>query len=58
MRWAGHVTLKGEKSNACSLLLGKPEGRRPLGRQRHRWVYNITMDLVDREDGLVWTGFV
>jgi hypothetical protein len=34
MRWAGHVTLMGEKRNAYRLLVGKPEGRRPLGRPR------------------------
>jgi hypothetical protein len=37
----------GEKRNAYRLLLGKPEGRRPLGRPRRRWVDNIRMDLVD-----------
>jgi hypothetical protein len=34
-----------EKRNAYRLLVGKPEGKRPLGRPRHRWVYNIRMDL-------------
>jgi hypothetical protein len=34
-----------EKRNACTILMGKPEGKRPLGRQRHRWVDNIKMDL-------------
>jgi hypothetical protein len=37
MRWAGHVARMGEKRNAYSLLVGKPEGRRPLGRPRRRW---------------------
>jgi hypothetical protein len=45
MRWAGHVTWIGEKRNAYSLLVGKPEGKRPLGRPRRRWVDNIRMDL-------------
>jgi hypothetical protein len=36
MRWAGHVARMGEKRNAYRLLVGKPEGRRPLGRPRHR----------------------
>jgi hypothetical protein len=40
----------GEKRNAYRILVGKPEGKRPLGRQRHRWVDNIKMDL--RETGL------
>jgi hypothetical protein len=37
MRWAGHVARMGEKRNAYRLLMGKPEGKRPLGRPRHRW---------------------
>jgi hypothetical protein len=45
MRWTGHVARMGEKRNACRLLLGKPEGRRSLGRPRHRWVNNSRMDL-------------
>jgi hypothetical protein len=36
MRWMGHVARMGEKRNACRLLVGKPERRRPLGRPRHR----------------------
>jgi hypothetical protein len=45
MRWSGHVTRMGEKRNACRILVEKPEGKRPLGRPRHRWVDNIKMDL-------------
>jgi hypothetical protein len=45
MRWAGHVARMGEKRNAYKLLVGKPEGKRPLGRPRRRWVDNIWMDL-------------
>jgi hypothetical protein len=45
MRWADHVTRMGEKRNACRLLVGKPEGKKPLGRPRRRWVDNIRMDL-------------
>jgi hypothetical protein len=45
MRWAGHVARMGEKRTAYRLLVGKPEGRRPLGRPRRRWVVNIRMDL-------------
>jgi hypothetical protein len=45
MRWAGHVARMGEKRNAYRLLMRKPEGRRPLGRPRRRWVDNIRMDL-------------
>jgi hypothetical protein len=47
MRWAGHVVRMGEKRNAYRLLVGKPGGKRPLGRPRRRWVDNITMDLVE-----------
>jgi hypothetical protein len=45
MRWAGHVERMWEKRNAYRLLVGKPEGERPLGRPRRRWVDNIRMDL-------------
>jgi hypothetical protein len=45
MRWAGHIARIGEKRNAHRILVGKPEGKRPLGRQRRRWVDNIKMDL-------------
>jgi hypothetical protein len=45
MRWAEHVARMGEKRNAYRLLVGKPEGKRPLGRPRHMWVNNIRMDL-------------
>jgi hypothetical protein len=44
MRWAGHVAPMGEKRNAYRILVGKPEGSRPLGRQRRRWVDNIKID--------------
>jgi hypothetical protein len=45
MRWAGHVARIGEKRSAYRLLVGKPEGKRPLGRPRRRWVDNIMKDL-------------
>jgi hypothetical protein len=45
VRWAGHVAQMGEKRNTYRLLVGKPEGKRPLGRPRRRWVDNIRMDL-------------
>jgi hypothetical protein len=47
MRWAGHVARMGEKRNVYRLLVGKPEGRRPLGRPKRRCVDNIRMDLVE-----------
>jgi hypothetical protein len=45
MRWSGHVARMGEKRNAYRLLVGKPEGKRPLGRPRRSLVDNIRMDL-------------
>jgi hypothetical protein len=45
MRWAGHVAQMREKRNVYRSLVGKPEGKRPLGRPRHRWIDNIKMDL-------------
>jgi hypothetical protein len=47
MRWAGHVARIWEKRNVYRLLVGKPEGMRPLGRPRCRWIYNIKMDLIE-----------
>jgi hypothetical protein len=44
--WAGNVARMGENRNAYRLLVEKPEGRRPLGRPRRRWLDNIRMDLV------------
>ena len=45
MRWAGHVAHMGERRGMYRFLVGKPEGKRPLGRPRHRWGDNIRMDL-------------
>jgi hypothetical protein len=45
MRWAGHVGRMGEKRNAYRVLVGKPQGKRPLKRPRRRWEGNIKMDL-------------
>jgi hypothetical protein len=45
MRWTGHVAGMGEKRNAYRILVGKLEGKRPLGRPRRRWVDNIKMDI-------------
>jgi hypothetical protein len=59
MRWAGHAARMGEKRNACRILVGKPEGKRPLERQRRMWVDNIKIHL--REigwDGMKWIDLV
>jgi hypothetical protein len=45
MRWAGHVARMGEKRNVYRLLVGKPEGKRPLGRPEVGGIYNIRMEL-------------
>ena len=45
MRWAGHVARMGEGIGVYRVLVGKPEGKRPLGRSRRRWEDNIKMDL-------------
>ena len=53
MRWAGHVARMGEERGVYRVLVGKPEGRRPLGRPRRRWVDYIR---TDRWDVDIWTG--
>ena len=45
MRWPGHVARVGERRGVYRALVGKPEGKRPLGRPRHRWEDNNRMDL-------------
>jgi hypothetical protein len=45
MRWARHVERTGEKKDPYRILVGKPKGKRPLGRQRRTWVENIKMHL-------------
>ena len=47
MRWAGHVARMGEERGVYRVLVRKPEGKRPLGRPRRRWVDYIRMDLQD-----------
>jgi hypothetical protein len=46
-RWAVHVAQMGEKRNVYRLLVGKPEGKRPLGRPKCRWIDNTKMDLLE-----------
>jgi hypothetical protein len=45
MRWAGHIARAGERRGAYRVVVGKPEGKGPLGETRHRWEYNIKLDL-------------
>jgi hypothetical protein len=47
MRWVGYVTRMEAKRSAYRMLVGKQEGKRPLGRPRRRWVNNIKMDLME-----------
>jgi hypothetical protein len=54
MRWAGHVACMGEERKVHRVLVGKPEGKRPLRRLRHRWYLGITVDL--KETGLLGGG--
>jgi hypothetical protein len=49
MRWAEHVTRMGKMRNEYNMFVGKPEGKRPHGRSRHRWESDITMDLRELE---------
>jgi len=57
MRWAGHVARMDEERGVCRVLLGKPEGRRPLGRPSRKWVDNIRMDLQEVESEYMdWIG--
>jgi hypothetical protein len=55
MRWAGHVARVGEGRAVYRVLVGRPEGKRPLGRPRRRWENNIKMDLREIDiDGANW----
>jgi hypothetical protein len=58
LRWAGHVARMGEWRGAYRALVGKPEGRRPLGRPRRRGEDNIKMDLREVGWGGAWTGSI
>jgi hypothetical protein len=51
MRWAGHVARMGEERGVHRVLVGKPEGKRPLGRPRRRWEDNIKMDVQEVRGG-------
>jgi hypothetical protein len=54
MKLAGHVARMGEKRNVYSILVRKPEGKRPLGRPRYRWMDNIKMDLREIGYNMHW----
>jgi hypothetical protein len=58
IKWAGHVARTGEGRGVYRVLVGRPEGKRPLGRPRHKWEDNIKMDLrkigIDGRTGFSW----
>jgi hypothetical protein len=54
MRWAGHVAYMGKERKVYKVLVGKPKGKRPLGRPRHRWEDGISMDFREIGSG-VWS---
>ena len=57
MRWAENVARMGEERGVYRILVGKPEGKSPLGRPRRRWVDNIRMDLQEVGCGYMdWIG--
>ena len=57
MRWAGHVAQMGERRGVCRVVVGKPEGKKPLGIPRRRWEDNIKMDLQKVGcEGMDWIG--
>ena len=57
MMWAGHVARMGDRRGAYRVLVGRPDGKGPLGRRRHRWEDNIKMDF--QEVGWeAWTGLL
>jgi hypothetical protein len=59
MRWAGHVARMEDERGVYRVLVGKPEGKRPLGRPRRRWNGNIKMDIQEVEyGGMDWIGLV
>jgi hypothetical protein len=57
MSWTEHVARMGEKRSACRILVGKPEGKRPLGRPKRRWVDTIKW-ILEIQIRVVWTGLM
>jgi hypothetical protein len=55
IKWAGHVARMGEGRGVYRVLVGRPQGKRPLGRPRHRWENSVRMDLGEIGiDGANW----
>ena len=57
MRWAGHIARMGKRRDVYRVLVGEPEGKKPLRRHRCRWEDNIKIDLQEVGCG-AWTGSV
>jgi len=57
MRWVGHVACMGERSDVYRVLVGKPEGKGPIGRPRHRQEDNIKI-ILRKWDVRAWTGSI
>jgi hypothetical protein len=53
-RWVGHVARMGDRRGACMVLVGRPDGKRPLGRRMSRWEDSIRMDLEEVGWGSIW----
>jgi hypothetical protein len=59
LRWVGHVARMGENRDALEVLVGKPEGKRPLERRRCRWEDNIQVHLKEiRQKGVEWISWL
>ena len=58
MRWVGHTARMGERRDVYRVLVGKPEGKNPLGRPRRRWEDNIKIDLQEMGCGVAWSGLI
>jgi hypothetical protein len=55
MRWIEHAARMGQWRDACSIFVGRPEGKGPPGRSRRKWRDNWTLEKVD---GVLWSGFI
>jgi hypothetical protein len=57
MRWARHVAFMEEMRNAYKFFVGRPEGKRPLGRPRQRWE-DVLQLVLGKQGGQVWTRYI
>jgi hypothetical protein len=58
MRWVGHIAHMGEMRNAYKIMVGKPKGKKPFGRRRHKWENNVRWILEEKGEkvrtGCIW----